>query len=157
MTPARKKRLTLITVLILGTGLAVGLILKAMNENVMFFFSPTQVKAGEAPKNRPFRIGGMVVTGSVKRSPDSVKVVFDLADAENSVPIEYSGILPDLFREGQGIIANGRLNEKGHVIAEEVLAKHDENYMPPEVAEMMKPKMAKSDTATKQISPVKSQ
>jgi len=157
MTPARKKRLTLITVLILGTALAVGLILKAMNENVMFFFSPTQVKAGEAPKNRPFRIGGLVVAGSVKRSPDSVKVVFDLADNENSVPIEYSGILPDLFREGQGIIANGRLDEKGHIVAEEVLAKHDENYMPPEVADMMKPKMAQTDAASNKQTPAKTQ
>ena len=157
MTPARKKRLTLIMVLIIGTGLAVALILKAMNENVMFFFSPTQVKAGEAPKNRPFRIGGMVVTGSVKRSSDSVKVVFDLADNENSVPIEYSGILPDLFREGQGIIANGRLNEEGHVVADEVLAKHDENYMPPEVANMMKPKMAQTDSSTNKQAPAKNQ
>lgn len=142
MTPARKKRFTLIAVLVLGTALAVGLILKAMNENVMFFFSPTQVKAGEAPKNRPFRIGGMVVDGSVKRSPDSVKVSFGLADNAETVTVQYSGILPDLFREGQGIIANGRLNEKGEIIADEVLAKHDENYMPPEVADMMKPQFA---------------
>ena len=140
MTPARKKRLSLITLLVLGTAIAVGLILKAMNENVMFFFSPTQVVAGEAPKNRPFRIGGMVVDGSVKRSPDSVKVTFDLKDNENQVTVHYSGILPDLFREGQGIIANGRLNDKGQVVAEEVLAKHDENYMPPEIEGMMKPK-----------------
>jgi len=140
MTPARTKRLTLITVLILGTAIAVGLILKAMNENVMFFFSPTQIKAGEAPKNRPFRVGGIVVMGSVKRSTDSVKVTFDLADSENSIPIKYHGILPDLFREGQGIIANGRLNKQGQLVAEEVLAKHDENYMPPEVEEMMKVK-----------------
>ncbi len=139
MTPARKKRLTLITILILGTGLAVGLILKAMNENVMFFFSPTQVLAGEAPKNRPFRIGGMVVMGSVKRSSESVKVTFDLKDNDNQVTVHYSGILPDLFREGQGIIANGRLNEKGQVVADEVLAKHDENYMPPEIEGMMTP------------------
>lgn len=142
MTPARKKRLSLIAVLILGTGLAVALILKAMNENVMFFFSPTQVAAGEAPKDRPFRIGGMVVKGSVKRASDSVKVTFDLTDNNKVVTVEYAGILPDLFREEQGIIANGRLNEKGLVIADEVLAKHDENYMPPEVAGMMKPKAA---------------
>jgi len=140
MTPARKKRLTLITVLILGTAIAVSLILKAMNENVMFFFSPTQIKAGEAPKNRPFRVGGIVVMGSVKRSTDSVKVTFDLTDSENSIPIKYHGILPDLFREGQGIIANGRLNKQGQLVADEVLAKHDENYMPPEVEEMMKVK-----------------
>ena len=140
MTPARKKRISLIAVLVLGTAIAVGLILQAMNENVMFFFSPTQIKAGEAPKNRPFRIGGIVVMGSVKRATDSVKVTFDLADSENSIPIIYHGILPDLFREGQGIIANGRLNKQDQLVAEEVLAKHDENYMPPEVEEMMKPK-----------------
>jgi cytochrome c-type biogenesis protein CcmE len=139
MTPARKKRFALISILVLGTALAVGLILKAMNENVMFFFSPTQVAAGEAPKNRPFRIGGMVVDGSVKRSPDSVKVTFGLTDNAKTVTVEYSGILPDLFREGQGIIANGRLNADGEIVADEVLAKHDENYMPPEVADMMKP------------------
>ncbi|MFK5984064.1 MAG: cytochrome c maturation protein CcmE [Pseudomonadota bacterium] len=150
MTPARKKRLSLIAILVLGTSLAVGLILKAMNENVMFFFSPTQVQAGEAPKNRPFRIGGMVVMGSVKRSSDSVKVTFDLSDNENVVSVEYSGILPDLFREGQGIIANGRLNEEGQIVAEEVLAKHDENYMPPEVAGMMKPKTKNSVKITKE-------
>ncbi len=140
MTPIRKKRLGLIIVLVLGTGLAVGLILKAMNENVMFFFSPTQVLAGEAPKDRPFRIGGMVVDGSVKRASDSVEVSFDLTDHNKVVTVKYSGILPDLFREGQGIIANGRLNEKGEIIAQEVLAKHDENYMPPEVAAMMQKK-----------------
>lgn len=138
MTPARKKRLALILTLIIGTGVAVGLILKAMDENVMFFFSPTQVIAGEAPQNRPFRIGGMVVVGSVVRVPDSVKVQFDLTDNQEQVTVEYEGILPDLFREGQGIIANGRLDKNGHVIADEVLAKHDENYMPPEVAATMK-------------------
>ena len=138
MTPARKKRMTLIIILVLGTALAVGLILKAMNENVMFFFSPTQVHAGEAPKNKLFRIGGMVVEGSVVRVPNSVKVQFDLTDNAKVVTVEYEGILPDLFREGQGIIANGRLTPEGHVIADEVLAKHDENYMPPQVAAAMK-------------------
>ena len=149
MTPARKKRFTLIAILVLGTAIAVSLILKAMNENVMFFFSPTQVLAGEAPKNRPFRIGGMVDMGSVKRSSESVKVTFGLSDNENSVQVEYSGILPDLFREGQGIIANGRLNAQGTIVADEVLAKHDENYMPPEVADMMKPQFADAKPAEK--------
>ncbi len=138
MTPARKKRLTLITIMVLGTGIAVALILKAMDENVMFFFSPTQIKAGEAPQNKAFRVGGMVVNGSVVRVPDSVKVRFDLTDNAETVTIEYEGILPDLFREGQGIIANGRLDDKGNIIADEVLAKHDENYMPPEVMSAMK-------------------
>ena len=138
MTPARQKRMTLIVILVIGTAIAVGLILKAMNENIMFFFSPSQVIAGEAPKNKPFRIGGMVVEGSVVRVPDSVKVKFGLTDHAKTVTVEYEGILPDLFREGQGIIANGRLDPSGKIIAEEVLAKHDENYMPPEVAAAMK-------------------
>jgi len=150
MTPARKKRLSLIIVLVVGVGVAVGLVLKAMNENVMFFFSPTQVLAGEAPKDRPFRIGGLVVKGSVKRDPNSVVVHFDLTDSDKIVTIEYAGILPDLFREGQGIIANGRLNAKGMVVADEVLAKHDENYMPPEVHDAMKTaEMSKQAAADK--------
>ena len=143
MTPARKKRLSFIIVLVIGTGIAVTLILKAMNENVMFFFSPSQVVAGEAPKNKLFRIGGMVVKGSVKRVPDSVKVLFDLTDNAEVITVEYEGILPDLFREGQGIIATGKINEGGMFIADEVLAKHDEKYMPPEVAATMK--KAKAD------------
>ena len=112
--------------------------LKAFNENVMFFYSPSDVVSGKAPKNHPFRIGGMVVKGSVHRPEKGVMVQFDLTDNAKTVTIQYTGILPDLFREGQGIIANGRLNEKGIVVADEVLAKHDENYMPPEVKDAMK-------------------
>ena len=148
MTPARKKRLSLIIVLVIGVGVAVGLVLKAMNENVMFFFSPTQVLAGEAPKDRPFRVGGLVVEGTVRRDPKSVVVHFDLTDSGKTITVEYAGILPDLFREGQGIIANGRLNAEGMVVADEVLAKHDENYMPPEVHDAMKTaEMAKAEAS----------
>ena len=138
MTPARKKRLTLILLLVAGVGLALTFMLKAFNENVMFYYSTTDVVQGKAPKNHPFRIGGMVVKGSVKRPDKGVWVEFDLTDNAEIVKVHYEGILPDLFREGQGIIANGKLDENGNVIATEVLAKHDENYMAPEVKETMK-------------------
>ena len=102
----------------------------------MFFFTPTEVLAGKAPANKLFRMGGMVVDGSVDRPGDGLTVKFDLSDNEQQVTVRFAGILPDLFREGQGIIANGRLDDQGDFIAEEVLAKHDENYMPPELADM---------------------
>lgn len=140
MHPLRKRRLILVVAMIGGIAIAAGLALTAFNQNVMFFFTPSDVQAGKAPQDRLFRIGGMVVDGSVKKSAESVDVSFGLADTEKSVTVKYSGILPDLFREGQGIIAKGKLNAQGEFIAEEVLAKHDENYMPPEVAEMMKKK-----------------
>jgi cytochrome c-type biogenesis protein CcmE len=132
MTPARRKRITLIGVMVVGVALAVGFALKAFQENLMFFFSPTEVAEGKAPPQGAFRLGGMVVAGSVKR-PEGVKVLFDLSDYHKSVTVEYEGILPDLFREGQGIVALGRLGPNGVFVADEVLAKHDENYMPPEV------------------------
>jgi cytochrome c-type biogenesis protein CcmE len=137
MNPQRRKRLTLIVLLVIGVGVAVGLALQAFNENLMFFFSPKEVAAGEAPANAPFRLGGMVVEGSVKRPGEGLVVEFDLTDYAHAVTVHYEGILPDLFREGQGIIALGRLNERGVFVADEVLAKHDENYMPPEVAEAL--------------------
>jgi cytochrome c-type biogenesis protein CcmE len=135
MNPKRKKRLTMIALLVGGVGVAVGFALKAFNENLMFFFSPKQVAAGEAPVNAPFRLGGMVIKGSIERPGDGLVVQFGLTDYAQSVMVQYEGILPDLFREGQGIIAMGRLNDEGVFVADEVLAKHDENYMPPEVAE----------------------
>lgn len=138
MTPARKKRFTLIALMVIGVGTATALALKAFNENLMFYFSATEVKQGKAPGNKLFRLGGMVVNGSFKRDSSSLKVNFDLTDNQSTVTVEYTGILPDLFREGQGIIANGKLNGNGVFVAEEVLAKHDENYMPPEVAASMK-------------------
>ena len=139
MTPARKKRLALVMLMIVGVSLGVGLLLSKLDENIMFFLTPSEVMAGEAPKDRLFRMGGMVVTGSVSRPGDGLTVKFDLTDHENQVTVSYTGILPDLFREGQGIIANGRLDASGEFVAEEVLAKHDENYMPRELADIHKP------------------
>ena len=121
----------------IGVGVATGLALKAFQENLLYFYSTTQIKNGEAPINRSFRIGGLVVAGSVKRNLDSLKVEFTLTDTINAVTVHYDGILPDLFREGQGIVANGMMNDEGAFIASEVLAKHDENYMPAEVAEAL--------------------
>jgi len=136
MTPARKKRLALILLMVGGVATGVGFALKSLDQNIMFFFTPTEVVNGEAPTNKLFRVGGMVVAGSVERPGDGLTVRFDLTDNEQSVTVRYAGILPDLFREGQGIIANGKLDGSGDFIAEEVLAKHDENYMPPELAGM---------------------
>ena len=136
MTP-RQKRMTFVVTLIAGVAIAIGLALQAFNENLLYFFSPTQVKAGEAPKEHSFRIGGLVVDGSVKRDPGSLKINFDLTDTAETVTVQYEGILPDLFREGQGIVATGKLSN-GTFIADQVLAKHDENYMPPEVADSLK-------------------
>jgi cytochrome c-type biogenesis protein CcmE len=137
MHPARKQRLGLILLLILGAALAVGFALKAFNENLMFFYSPSQIVAGEAPTNARVRVGGMVETGSVSRVPGELTVQFRLHDNSDTISVHFDGILPDLFREGQGIVALGSVNEQGVFIADEVLAKHDENYMPPEVAEAM--------------------
>ncbi|MGR9107244.1 MAG: cytochrome c maturation protein CcmE [Gammaproteobacteria bacterium] len=138
MKPIRKQRLYLILLMVAAVALAVGLGLKAFNENLMFFFSPSQVIAGEAPLDHPFRLGGMVVDGSVKRPGGELLVRFDLTDFDKVVSVEYTGILPDLFREGQGIVSKGRLRADGVFVADEVLAKHDENYMPPEVAGTLK-------------------
>jgi len=138
MTPARKKRLALITLMVAGVAVGVGFALKSLDENIMFFFTPTEVISGKAPQNKLFRMGGMVVDGSVSRPGDGLTVQFDLTDNEKQVTVRYAGILPDLFREGQGIIANGKLDDRGDFIAQEVLAKHDENYMPPELAGMHK-------------------
>jgi len=137
MTPRRRKLLLVVVFIVLGTGTATGFALMAFQENLLYFYSPTQVADGEAPLERKFRSGGMVKEGSVERDPDSLQVRFTLTDTLHEVDVSYEGILPDLFREGQGIVANGRLVQDGHFIAAEVLAKHDENYMPPEVAEAL--------------------
>jgi cytochrome c-type biogenesis protein CcmE len=138
MKPARKKRLVLIVLMVAGIATGIGFALKSLDENIMFFFTPSEVAEGKAPQGRLFRMGGMVVAGSVSRPGEGLTVHFDLTDNESQVTVMYTGILPDLFREGQGIIANGRLDKDGAFVAQEVLAKHDENYMPPEVAEAMK-------------------
>ena len=135
MTPKRKQRLLLVLLLVAGIGLAVTLAILALQENMNLFYSTTQVSKGEAPENRLFRLGGMVVDGSVNRKEGDITVRFELTDTAQSVPVMFSGILPDLFREGQGIVAQGMLNEDGVFVASEVLAKHDENYMPPEITE----------------------
>jgi cytochrome c-type biogenesis protein CcmE len=139
MTPARKKRLALILLMVAGVGVGVGFALNSLNQNIMFFLTPSEVLGGDAPRDRLFRVGGMVVDGSISRPGDGLTVHFDLTDNEKQMTVRYTGILPDLFREGQGIIANGKLDDNGHFIAQEVLAKHDENYMPPELAGMHKP------------------
>jgi cytochrome c-type biogenesis protein CcmE len=138
MKPARKQRLLLISLMVIGSVVAVSFALKSFNENLMYFFSTSDVIAGKAPKDALFRLGGMVVKGSVNRPNDGLTVVFKLSDFNKEVTVEYTGILPDLFREGQGIVAHGKLNDKGIFIAQEVLAKHDENYMPPEVKDSLK-------------------
>ena len=135
---ARHQRLIGIGLVLLMIGLGTTFLLRAMNENILFYYSPTQVAAGEPPEGRRFRVGGLVVNGSVERTPGSLEVHFTLTDNAETVPVVYNGILPDLFREGQGIIAHGELNDSGKFRADEVLAKHDENYMPPEVEESLK-------------------
>ena len=142
MTPKRKKRLIIILSLAFGVGAAVGLTMYALSQNINLFYSTTQIAEGEAPVGARVRVGGMVVKGSVKRSPDSLKVEFGLTDYGKPVTVVFTGILPDLFREEQGIIAQGQVNAQGIFQADEVLAKHDENYMPPEIAETMKKKPA---------------
>lgn len=136
MTP-RQKRMSFVAVLVAGVAVAIGLALMALNENINHFYGPKQVKAGEAPKDHSFRLGGLVVTGSIQRNTDSLKINFDLTDTAETITVQYEGILPDLFREGQGIVATGKMSN-GIFIADQVLAKHDENYMPPEVAETLK-------------------
>lgn len=134
----RSRRKVLIIGIVFGVSLAAVLGLTAFEENLLYFYSPTQVKAGEAPASHSFRVGGLVVAGSVKREPDSLKIAFDVTDNKETMSVEYTGILPDLFREGQGIVAMGNLQPDGRFVAQEVLAKHDENYMPPEVADALK-------------------
>ncbi|MEE9343708.1 MAG: cytochrome c maturation protein CcmE [Gammaproteobacteria bacterium] len=137
MTPARKKRLALIGFMVIGVAIAVSFALKAFNQNLMFFYAPSEVMAGEAPQGHPFRLGGLVTEGSVRRLENGLTTEFEVTDKVKSVKIHYTGILPDLFREGQGIVAHGSLGDNGIFVADEVLAKHDENYMPPEVADAL--------------------
>lgn len=138
MKPQRKKRLLIILALLAGVGAAVGLALSALQQNINLFYTPTQIATGEAPLNTRIRAGGMVEKGSLQRSADSLDVRFVVTDFNRSVTIAYRGILPDLFREGQGIVALGALDSSGVVVADEVLAKHDEKYMPPEVTKALK-------------------
>ena len=134
MTPTRRKRLAIVAAIVLGVGAAATVAFTALNDAMLYFAMPTDVESGTVPTDKPFRLGGLVATGSVERDPDGLEVSFIVTDNRNRVPVAYSGILPDLFREGQGVIAHGKLGPDGVFRATEVLAKHDENYMPPEIA-----------------------
>ncbi len=131
---SRHKKLMVIVLGLAGLGIATALILNAFQSNLVFFFSPTQVARGEAPTDRAFRIGGLVEVGSVKREADGLTVHFVVTDTAKSMPVVYKGILPDLFKEGKGVVAEGKLGKDGVFSSTQVLAKHDENYMPPEAA-----------------------
>ena len=137
MTPTRKRRLIGVLVIIIGVGAAAVVATKSLNENMLFFVSPTDVKEQSLPAGKRFRLGGLVADGSVSRASDSLAVTFVVTDGPASVDVRFDGISPDLFREGQGIIAIGELAPDGHFEASEVLAKHDEKYMPPEVADAL--------------------
>ena len=130
----RHKRLAIIGGIVGAVAVAMGLVLNAFQSNLVFFYSPSQIAANEAPIGKPFRIGGMVEEGSLKRGGDGLTVQFKVTDTAKSVQVKYTGILPDLFKEGKGVVAQGRLGPDGVFQATEVLAKHDENYMPPEAA-----------------------
>ena len=136
MTP-RRKRMIAVAAIVIGVGAATAVALQAFQENIMYFYSPSQISDGEAPRGRAFRLGGLVTTGSLQRVPGSIEINFVVTDNAQARPVKYSGLLPDLFREGQGVIAHGKLDDNGVFLADEVLAKHDENYMPPEVAESL--------------------
>lgn len=137
MHPVRKQRLYLVLFVVLFSSVAIGLVVYALRGNINLFYPPAEVAQGKAPVGQPIRVGGMVAQGSVQRSDDSLAVRFDLTDYEATVPVVYVGILPDLFDEGQGAVASGKLDQNGVLQASEVLAKHDENYMPPEVADAL--------------------
>jgi cytochrome c-type biogenesis protein CcmE len=130
----RRKRLLLVGAALGALGLAALLILSAFQKNLVFFFTPTQIVSGEAPRNKSFRMGGMVEAGSLRREADGVSASFVVTDLVQRLPVHYRGILPDLFREGKGVVVQGKLGSDNRFVADEVLAKHDENYMPPDAA-----------------------
>lgn len=138
MTPTRKKRLMAVVLILLGVGIATALILTAFKENILFYKSPTEILKGDYPKARNFRVGGMVKKGSINKSTTSLDVEFYVTDYAKDIKVQYTGLLPDLFRDDQGMIAIGQMDKQGVFQAEEILAKHDENYMPPEVADSLK-------------------
>jgi cytochrome c-type biogenesis protein CcmE len=147
----RTKRIAIVAGGLAALAVVAGLVLSAFQQNLVFFFTPSQVAANEAPQGKTFRIGGMVETGSVKRQPDGVTVRFIVTDTAKSVPVVYHGALPDLFREGKGVVAQGRVGPDGVFQASEVLAKHDENYMPPEAAEALKQGQAANEKAAQSL------
>jgi len=145
----RHKRLALIGGIVAAVGVAVALVLNAFQSNLVFFYSPSQVAAKEAPTGRTFRIGGLVQAGSVQR--DGVQVRFQVTDTVKTIPVRYQGILPDLFKEGKGVVAQGSLGADGIFVAREVLAKHDENYMPPEAADALKRAAAVNEKVSRSV------
>jgi cytochrome c-type biogenesis protein CcmE len=147
MTP-RRRRMVLVLGIIAGVSIAGALALSAFRHNVTFFFDPSEVAAGRVPAGERFRLGGMVTSGSLQRAPGSLEVHFVVTDFSHDVPVSYTGVLPDLFREGAGVVAHGRLRADGTFVADEVLAKHDEKYMPPEVARSLKRHHGESRTQT---------
>ncbi len=147
MHPVRKQRLIIVLFILVGTSLAVALASFALRENINLFYSPADIVAGKAPVDAQIRAGGMVLEGSVKRDTDSLRVEFVVTDYAANVSVVYTGILPDLFDEGQGVVASGRLDQHGVFQASEVLAKHDENYMPPEVMEALEKSKQAAKTA----------
>ncbi|EIJ43311.1 cytochrome c-type biogenesis protein CcmE [Beggiatoa alba B18LD] len=138
MNKKHKQRFFIVLLVIVGVSATVGLAISAFSENMLYFFTPSEILDGKAPADKTIRIGGMVTTGSLQRSSESLTVKFTVTDTVKTMPVEYTGILPDLFREGQGVVAIGQLNTNGVFQASEVLAKHDEKYMPPEAAAAIK-------------------
>ena len=133
----RQQRMLAVGLVVAGVAIATALSLQAMKDNMMFFVDVSDVVAGEYPQNRNFRVGGLVVDGSVNREEGSLEMTFRVTDLRCEIPVSYTGVLPDLFREGQGVVAHGRIDDGGVFVADEILAKHDENYMAPEVAESL--------------------
>ncbi|MDE2070889.1 MAG: cytochrome c maturation protein CcmE [Gammaproteobacteria bacterium] len=149
MTPARRRRLIVVAVIVVGVAIAVALGLQAFRKNLLYYFTPAQVAAGNAHVGQSFRMGGLVAMGSVVRTPGSMTVHFTVTDMQKSIPVVYTGILPDLFRQGQGIVVSGTLGKNGVFVADQVLAKHDAKYMPPEVeAAIKKAQMQQRQTAS---------
>ena len=133
MTPTRKKRRAIVRLIVLGVGTATAIAITAMNDSMLYFVSPSDVQAQEIPIDRRIRLGGLVANGSIQRASDSLAVAFGVTDGQHQVPVEFTGLRPDLFREGEGVIAHGRFDAQGVFQADEILARHDETYMPPEV------------------------
>jgi cytochrome c-type biogenesis protein CcmE len=136
MNRRHKQKLIWIIIIFLLVASAIGLVLYALKQNINLFYSPSQVAKGLAPVNRNFRLGGLVTVGSVHKDPESLRVNFSITDKLKSIPVEYTGVLPDLFKENQSVVVEGQLSSKGHFVANQVLAKHDEKYMPKEVKEI---------------------
>lgn len=151
MNPIRRRRLVALSIGLLGLGIAAGFVVYALRENMQHFISPSDIALGKAPQGHRFRLGGVVLEGSVKRSGTSLDVDFIVTDRFKDIPVRYTGILPDLFREGKGVVAQGTLGDDGVFRAKEVLAKHDENYMPPEAASAVEKAQKARDMAAKTL------